>query len=76
MTHGMTKVMMPIGPMDTIAFIEIHRVRYVRQKIVSTVHVGVQVLYINVKLARHGWEFRYTGRNQETSDYGITFISI
>ena len=31
MTHGVAEVIMPVRTVDTVAFIEIHRIRHIRQ---------------------------------------------
>ena len=53
-THGVAEIIMPVGPMDTIAFVKIHRVRDIRQIVTRSRHIGAEKFYIDLIFSNHG----------------------
>ncbi len=73
-THGNTKIVMPIGAMQTISFVEIHDVGHVRKVVAWSGHVGVTIFDVDVKLANDGWILPGASRDDEGADELIAFV--
>ena len=63
--HGSAKIVMPVSTMDTVAFIEEHGVRHIRQVITRSTHGVVVILGINLKTTGYCGKTAGSGGNGE-----------
>ncbi len=76
MAHGCAEIIMPIGAVDSIALVKIHRVRHIRQEISRPAHVRVAIFYIDFVCAGHGGVGRGARGDQEGRHQAVAIISI
>ena len=76
MTHRVAKIVMPVGAVQPVAFIKIHHIRNIGQKITGTMHVGIPIFNVNVVLSRDRGILPCAGRNNKRIDHVAAFIGI
>ncbi len=74
--HGCAEVMMPVGSMQSIALIEVHGERHIRQIITRSSHISVTQFDVDMILAGHCWVLPCSCRNKKRVRKRISLISI
>jgi hypothetical protein len=57
MAHRITKIIVPISSMDSIALIKIHHVWDVWKVVTGSSHIRIEIFYIDSVLTSYGWVF-------------------
>ena len=60
-THRTAKLVMPVGTVNGITLEEIHRIRYLGEKLVWPLHIVGDILDIDFVITDHGWGLRQSG---------------
>ena len=74
--HGRAEIVVPIGSMQTVAFVKIHGVRHIGQMISRPRHGGGFKLDPYLELARDGGCTRCASGNDERVDNHVAFIGV
>ncbi len=76
MAHWRPKIIVPVRSVQTIAFVEIHDIRNVREKITGTMHVPGTDLDIDLVLSRHSGRKPGTCGDDKGINNRVAFIGI
>ena len=76
MAHGSTKIIVPIGAVKTVTFIEIHHIGYIGEIVTWSGHIGIAIFYIDVELPYHGGSLPGASGNDDRPNHLVALVSI